>query len=236
MSAAITTPPRVTTPPPLEPGDHLSGPEFLRRYAAMPEKRKAELIEGVVHMPSPVRADWHGGPHSGLMFWLTYYWAFTQGVWVYDNTTMRLDLANLPQPDAMLLILPRCGGRASIGTDGYVTRGAELIAEITASSASIDLGTKMSMYRQHKVREYVVWRVLDQAIDWFVLHRSKYEPLVPDAQGILHSKTFPGLCLDPVALMNFDLQAVLRLLQQGFATPEHAAFVAKLRQAGSNKP
>ena len=54
MVAKTTTgskPPRIL---PLEHGDHLTREEFERRYEAMPHVRKAELIEGVVYMPSPV--------------------------------------------------------------------------------------------------------------------------------------------------------------------------------------
>ena len=40
---------------PLENGDRLTRAEFERRYAAMPRLKKAELIEGIVYVPSPVR-------------------------------------------------------------------------------------------------------------------------------------------------------------------------------------
>ena len=235
MSAAITKPARVKPIPRLEQGDHLSGPEFLRRYAAMPEKRKVELIEGVVYMASPVRADQHGEQHGMLMHWLMHYRGWTPGVRVFADSTVQLDLNNLPQPDGLMLIDPLCGGQAFINADGYVQNNPDLAAEVASSSVSYDLGIKMEMYRRHKVREYVVWRVLDQAIDWFSLRRTKYEPLQPDAQGILRSRVFPGLWMNPTAMLRFDVQAVTQLLQQGFATPEHAAFVAKLRQAGQNR-
>jgi len=38
-------------------------------------------------------------------------------------------------------------------------------------SASFALHTKLHVYRRNGVREYVVWRVLDQQLDWFVLER-----------------------------------------------------------------
>jgi hypothetical protein len=40
--------------PPLENGDWLSRGEFERRFNAMPGLKRAELIEGVVHLPSPI--------------------------------------------------------------------------------------------------------------------------------------------------------------------------------------
>src|SRR6266404_2316527 len=78
--------------PLLEPGDRLSRAEFERRYERMPEVRKAELIEGTVYMPSPVRVRKHGIPHNQLGTWLGHYVSETPGVECCDNSTVRLDL------------------------------------------------------------------------------------------------------------------------------------------------
>src|SRR5262245_22343202 len=86
--------------PPLRAGDRLSRGEFERRYEAMPEVNKAELIEGVVYMPSPTSLNEHGGPHFDLIGWLALYRAFTPGVQGGDSTTVRLDEDNEPQSDA----------------------------------------------------------------------------------------------------------------------------------------
>ena len=51
-AARITKPPKQVRIPPLENGDRLTVAEFERRYEAMPELKKAELINGVVHIPS----------------------------------------------------------------------------------------------------------------------------------------------------------------------------------------
>src|SRR5205807_2900720 len=91
---------------PLEPGDRLTRPEFERRYDAMPHLKKAELIEGVVYLPSPVRNDAHSSPHFDLITWLGIYRMFTPGVAGGDNGSLRLDLDNEPQPDAFLRLLP----------------------------------------------------------------------------------------------------------------------------------
>src|SRR5205823_5660159 len=139
-------PPAGSPPPPLEPGDRLSREEFERRYEAMPELKKAELIEGVVHLPSPVRMMRHGRPHAGIITWLGVYDANTAGVWVVDNTTLRLDLDNEPQPDAALMIEPDCGGQVRLTSDDYVEGAPELVAEVAASSASIDLHAKLRVY------------------------------------------------------------------------------------------
>lgn len=214
---------------PLEPGDRLTRDEFERRYDAMPHLKKAELIEGVVYMPSAVRYRRHSQPHFRLITWLGTYEAATLGVGGGDNSTARLDLDNEPQPDALLLILPECGGQARISADDYIEQAPELVAEVAASSTSFDLNTKLNVYRRSGVREYLVWRVLDQEFDWFVLRSGQFAPLAPDADGILRSEVFPGLWLDAAALLRGDMPRVLGVVQQGVASPEHAAFVAQLQ-------
>jgi hypothetical protein len=214
--------------PPLEAGDRLSRAEFERRYEGMPHLKKAELIEGVVYVPTPVRLYRHGRPHAHLIGWLVVYEANTPGVVTGDNSTARLDLDNEPQPDALLLIVPARGGQARITSDDLIEGSPELVAEVAASSVSYDLNAKLNVYRRNGVREYVVWRVLNQEVDWFVLRDSQYERQPPDAQGLLRSVVFPGLWLDPAALLRGDMATVLAVLQQGLASAEHAAFAAHL--------
>lgn len=229
LSAHVQSPEQI---PPLEPGDRLTRPEFERRYAAMPQLHKAELIEGVVHMPSPVRFRRHGRPQVHLIAWLAQYEAGTPGVMTGDNSTTRLDMDNEPQPDALLLIDPALGGQARISEDDYIETAPELVAEVASSSVSIDLHAKFRVYQRSGVREYLVLRVLDQAVDWFVLRTGQYERLEPDEQGLLRSAVFPGLWLDATALFRSDLAAVLATVQHGLVSPEHAAFVARLQPSG----
>src|SRR4051812_18183420 len=214
--------------PPLVAGDRLTRDEFERRYTSMPHVKKAELIEGVVYMPSPVSLEGHAVPHADFMGWLFVYRASTPGVQAGDNGTLRLDLDNEPQPDAFLRILPEFGGQSKT-VDDYVEGAPELVAEVAASSASYDLHDKLNAYRRNGVKEYIVWRVWDRAIDWFVLEAGRYQAAQPTDAGILQSKTFPGLWLDPAALLRGDLARVIQLVQQGLATPEHAEFVKKLK-------
>jgi len=214
---------------PLENGDKLTRAEFERRYEAMPHLKKAELIEGVVYVPSPVRHRYHGHPHTHLIGWLVHYEAATPGVEASDNCSVRLDLDNEPQPDVLLFIDPACGGQALIDADGYIEGAPELVAEVASSSASYDLHAKLRVYRRNGVREYIVWRVLEQEIDWFVLRVGQYERLALDAEGLLRSEVFPGLWLDPTALLQGDLATVFAVVQRGLASPEHAAFATRLR-------
>ena len=215
--------------PRLENGDRLTRAEFERRYDAMPGLKKAELIDGVVYMPSPVRIRHHSSPHFNLVGWLSIYRLATPGVLGGDNGSIRLDLESMPQPDAFLMVLPSHGGQADISEDDYGERGPELIAEVAASSVSIDLNSKFHVYRRNGVQEYIVWRVEDQAIDWFILREGRYERLALDAANLYRSEVFPGLWLDPLALIRDDPTRLLAVAQEGLATPEHAAFVARLQ-------
>jgi Uma2 family endonuclease len=216
---------------PLENGDRLTRLEFERRYDAMPEVKKAELIEGVVYMPSPVRVKSHGTPHGHIIGWLFNYCAATPGVEFAADTTVRLDADNEPQPDAVLWIAEAAGGHARISEDDYLEGAPELIVEVAASSASYDLHDKLNAYRRNGISEYVVWRVYDREVDWFVLEAGRYVKLTPDSEGMLHSRIFPGLRLCAPAMLEGDLARVLAELQAGLASEEHSAFIAKLKSS-----
>jgi Uma2 family endonuclease len=211
------------TLPPLENGDKLTRYEFEQRYAAMPQVKKAELVEGFVYMASPLHAKAHAEPHAHVIGWLVAYKAATSGVQLLDNATVRLDSDNEVQPDALLRI--EQNGQSIISEDDYVEGAPELIVEIAASSASIDLTQKFNVYRRNQVQEYLVWRVYDGEFDWFCLKEGKYIPLQPNKAGIFCSVVFPGLWLEKSALLSGDLATVLSVLQQGLATPEHQRFV-----------
>ena len=217
--------------PPLENGDRLTRAEFERRYEAMPQVKKAELIEGVVYMPSPVKIKKHGAPQSGIVGWLLYYAAHTPGVETGDNATVRLDLDNQPQPDVVLRILPEAGGQTTDSEDGYIEGAPELAAEVASSSASYDLHQKKHSYRRNGVREYLVWVTEEQQLHWWELRDDQYVPLAPDAQGLIKSRVFPGLWLDAAALLRRDFARVLEVVGQGVASQEHARFVAQLAEA-----
>ncbi len=214
------------TIPTLENGDRLTRVEFERRYHAMPDLKKAELIEGIVYMSSPLRITQHGEPHADIIGWLSFYKAFTSNLQLGDNCTVRLDLDNEPQPDALLRI--EVGGQSTVSQDGYVAGAPELIAEIAASTVSIDLHKKLTVYRRHQVQEYLIWRVDDQEFDWFRLNNGEYIQLEPNSEGVICSQIFPGLWLDKAALLRGDLAKVLTVVQQGLSTREHQEFVEKL--------
>ncbi len=214
--------------PPLESGDRLTRHEFERRYLAAPHIKKAELIEGVAYVASPLRFQQHAEPHSRLHGWLWTYQISTLGLRLGIEPTIRLDLDNEPQPDAVLLIDENAGGRSRLGDDGYLEGAPELVAEIAASSAAYDLYDKKTAYRRNEVKEYIVWQVLEQKLDWFILRDGVYESLIADDTGIIRSEVFPGLWLAVSGLLAGDMTQVLSVLQAGLNSPEHAAFVKQL--------
>ncbi|MFQ4140806.1 Uma2 family endonuclease [Chlorogloeopsis sp. ULAP02] len=207
--------------PLLENGDRLTRDEFERRYHAMPDLKKAELIEGVVYVPSPLRYYRHGRPHAHIMAWLGLYSSATPGVEFADNATVRLDLDNEPQPDALLRIEEACGGRSRISEDDYVEGAPELIVEIASSSASYDLHDKLKVYRRNGVQEYIVWQLAEQKLDWFSLQGGEYIPLQPDESNLTRSRIFPGLDLPIAALLAGDLATVLAQVQKSMITEAH---------------
>ena len=215
--------------PPLTNGDKLTRYEFERRYNAVSKPKKAELIEGIVYiMPAALRFRSHGQPHGRILTWLGNYEAMTPGVALGVEPTVRLDLDNEPQPDAVLIIIPEAGGQTRISEDDYIEGPPELVVEIAASSVAIDLHGKKQAYRRNGVREYIVWQVLDEKLSWFSLQEGEYLELAPNEEGVLKSRVFPGLWLAVNELLTGNMQVVLNVLQTGLQSVEHADFIEKL--------
>src|SRR5262245_65859234 len=206
--------------PPLEAGDHLDQATFHARYEAMPPDFRAELIGGVVFVPSPLRSE-HGVSHALVMGWLTNYWGATLGTQVRDNATAILGEESEPQPDAALIIEPEHGGPSRLSEEGYATGPPELIVEVASSSESIDLHAKRRDYGQAGVLEYVVVVLRQRVVRWFVLQDGTYREVEADAHGLFKSTVFPGLWLDAPALLRLDVRQVMATLQHGIETSEH---------------
>jgi Uma2 family endonuclease len=222
------------TLPALENGDRLTRAEFERRYTSMPEVKKAELIEGVVYMSSPVRLKAHAQPHADMATWLGNYRAATPFVFSADNATVRLDLDNEPQPDLLLYIEDVAGGQSYVDKEGYLSGSPELVIEIAASTASYDLHDKLKAYRRNGVKEYIIWQTQNQKIDWLIFSEGQYYSLASD-NGVYKSPNFPGLWLDSKALLENNLSSVLETLQRGLAIPEHKAFVTELSEKAADQ-
>ncbi|MCI0699718.1 MAG: Uma2 family endonuclease [Planctomycetia bacterium] len=251
-AAQITKPkpqPKPEPIPPLRDGDCMGVDEFLRRYAADKEVYSAELLQGVVHITRrrviqdgkemivpPISADGHAKPDNQLQTWFGVYSAHTPGVQALSPVTTILPSKETGlEPDAVLRILPECGGGSTIGADKFVHGRPELLAEISFTSGSRDFGKKFDAYQADGVPEYLIWRTEEKEIHWFALKRKKYVALQPHSDGTLRSEQFPGLWLDVPALLAGDMAKVLATLQQGIASPEHTAFVTKLQKAAKKK-
>ena len=238
VSATLAPPPaaRRSAPtvavPPLRHGDRLRWPEYIRRYEAMPDGFRAELLAGEVFVrTNALRVRAHGRPHRLVETWLGTYEARTPGAEGATASTVRLTDVDGPEPDSILRLDPRCGGASTETANDYVSGPPELLVEIGASTASRDLNQKRERYRLAGVREYLVVAPLRRRAFWFVLtdDGEHYERLRRTRGGVVRSRAFPGLWLNVPALLALDFAAVLDTLDEGLATSEHAAFAAANR-------
>jgi len=219
--------------PPLVAGDYLTRDEFLRRWEAMPELKRAELIQGVVYMPSPLGFE-HGDTDHHVGTWIGVYEASTPGCRGSANATWIMGRKNVPQPDKSLRILPEYGGISHI--EGlYIAGPAEFLAETCLSSTAYDLHQKLKVYEKKGVNEYLAVLIQEQEVRWHRLVDGAFQIMPPSADGIYRSHVFPGLWLDPAALLAGNLTRVLAVLQEGLNSPEHKQFVDTLAVAYRTK-
>jgi Uma2 family endonuclease len=215
--------------PPLENGDHLDQETFHARYVAMPEGCRAELVGGIVYFAFPRRF-----PHSQAQVlvsrWLGEFAEATPGTDALLGNTQILGPDSEPEPDGCLFVLPEYGGQVYVDEDDYLNGAPELIVEVSSATESIDLNRKKLDYQKAGVREYVVLALRTQQVFWFVRQRGKYKEVPLPADGVFRSRVFPGLWLDAEAILRTDRRRVLVALREGLASPEHAAFVAKLEK------
>jgi Uma2 family endonuclease len=222
MREHITT----STPTLLVEGLRLDQPAFHALYEAMPPGTRAELIDGVVYMPSAVSVE-HGEAHVPVIVWLDYYAEQTAGVRAMDNTTTILGWKSEPQPDASLRIVPECGGRTSVER-GFVHGSPELVVEVAKATRYLDLGPKLNDYERAGVLEYVVRTFDPDEVYWFVQEQGTLVRQPIGSDGIYRSSVFPGLWLDTEALLTGDRRRLRTVVDQGCATADHAAFLARL--------
>jgi len=214
--------------PPLRDGDRLTADEFHRRYEAMPHVLNANLIDGVVYMSSPISFGRHAEPCALIVGLLHVYARFLRGLRLGDNSTLRVDDRNEPQPDVMLSLDADRGGQTWEDDRGFLHGTPELVVEVAASSARIDAGVKRDLYERIGVKEYILWRPLEDRLDWWGHADGSYQPLPADAAGVIRSAVFPGLWLDVPALMADDIRRLTETLEAGLASPEHQAFADRV--------
>jgi Uma2 family endonuclease len=234
MATAIDSSSPPPALPPLENGDRLDQKTFHARYEAMPEDCRAELVGGIVYMPSPQKVP-HSKAQQLVVRWLDEYAEATPGTEALSNNTQILGPDSEPEPDACLFIAPEYGGQVYVDEGDYLNGPPELIVEVSSSTESIDLHRKKDDYQKAGVREYVVLALRTRRVFWFAHQRGKYKDVPPPADGIFRSRAFPGLWLDVEALLRAERRRVLAALRQGLAAPEHAAFVAKLAKRAPKK-
>lgn len=218
---------------PLFPGQQLDRATFHARYLGMPPGIKAELLQGTVFMPSPVGRE-HAGPTAKMAAWLEHYSAYTPGTEVFDNGTVLLTEGTEVQPDLCIRIDPASGGQSG-STGDYISGSPELIVEVAVSSDSYDLHSKRVVYAQAGVKEYLVFLPRAGKVFWLIHRGGDFERLSPGEDGLYRSEAFPGLWLDPEALIRLDTIALLETLRRGLATEEHSTFAARLAQARAER-
>ena len=220
--------------PPLERGDFLTRNEFLRRWEVMPQLKRAELLRGIVYIPSRVAIE-----HSEMEFnangWLGVYKAATPGCCGACNATWLMGDREVTQPDVSLRILPEYGGQSSV-VGGLASGAPELVAEVCTSAATYDLHQKLEVYEEFGVQEYVAVLMFEQQLRWHRLCRRRFKVMAAPTDGVYRSALFPGLWLDGAALLTNDLARVLAVLQDGVNSPEHAEFVQRLAARRRQQP
>jgi Uma2 family endonuclease len=196
--------------PELENGAVMTREEFHAIYSQCEDLHRVELIEGVVYLPSPISLRQHGHPLMRISRWLDQYADRSPSLMAATPSTVFLDDRNEPEPDAMLIV----DTPGATDEDGHVLKVPELIVEVAASSRSRDLHQKKRAYERAGVREYIVWRTRDRALDWFELGTDgRYFVRTPDERGLIESTQFPGLILDVPALLRQDKRSVLAALR-----------------------
>jgi Uma2 family endonuclease len=216
-----------TSLPPLQNGERLDQKTFHVRYEAMPKRVRAELIGGIVYLLAPDNLR-HGRVKMRVVHWLTEYEDATPGTEAYANSTAILGEDSETQPDAHLIIPPEKGGQMRMNEDEYLEGAPELVAEVALNREAIDLHAKKKDYEKAGVREYVVIVLQQNQIIWYISPKGRFEELALEVDGIFRSGVFPGLWLDPDALLRLDKDRIREVLQQGLASPKHAAFVGRL--------
>lgn len=213
----------------LAPGDRMGLEEFLERWEQSPELKFAELIDGVVYMPSPLSV-----PHSrfdGRAHSLLGYYGLRSGVCeIFPNATWILR-GSAPQPDLAVALSPEYGGKMEAAPRDLATGLPELVVEVCRSSRSYDLGPKLALYQRGGVPEYLAILVEERRFEWRILDQGHYR-LMEASDGIFRSRILPGLWIDEPAFWRADGSRLLAVVDQGLTSPEFLEF----KQRTSPKP
>jgi len=212
----------------LAPGDRMELKEFLERWDQLPELKFAELIDGVVYMPSAVSLP-HGDFDrlAGSVFG---YYRLRSGICSGSTNATWLMRESAPQPDLALYLQPEYGGQTKIGPRKLGSGIPELTVEVCISSRSYDLGPKLALNERVGVPEYLAILTEEKRFEWRTLVQDSYQFLQPD-NGVFRSRILPGLWIDEPAFWRADGPRLLTVLEDGMDSPEFLEFKRKLKPA-----
>ena len=205
----------------LAPGDRMDLCEFLERWEQSPELKFAELIDGVVYMPSPLSLP-HGRFDSVAQYVFTHY-AMSSGVCESQAGVTWLMLGSAPQPDLALSLNSQYGGKMEIAPRELASGLPELVVELCQASRSYDLGPKLALYERAGVPEYLAILIEERRFEWRILEQGRYR-LMETGDGIFRSRILPGLWIDEPAFWRKDDPRLLAVVDQGLQSPEFLDF------------
>ena len=214
-------------PPGLVTGERMSVDEFLRRWEELPDLKKAELVDGIVYVPSPLSLE-HGSLDSLIIWWLAHYAHATPGCKAGNNSTWLMLVAHRNP-------MPSCGScPRTVGSRGrerqFGAGAPELAVEVCVTSTEVDFGPKLKLYERAGVREYITIELFGQRIVWRMLENAVYVAQQVPSDGVLRSQVFPGLWLDVAAFWDDDGAKMLAALNAGLSSEDHQRFVERLRR------
>ena len=196
--------------PPLRHGDALSFAEFRRLWELHPEVKSAQLIDGRVFI-EPFVDEFHGLTSAIVIGWIArFFFIPPRGVEPLAHMTTELFGTQSVEAD---ILVRRHDGLSTIDGEGRMHGPPELAVEVASDfSVGLDLGRKKELYCEAGVLEYIVFQ--QDRIDWFILEDGKYRSLLPDANGVIESRLFPGLRLQVQAMLDQDIATVIAAVAQ----------------------
>ena len=225
----------------LRDGERIPPDEFRRRCGvleAVGVDFRVEYVNGVVRMMPPPNFAGHTHPIRVMQGLLSAYTRQTPGVIDYTESGVTLPVEETSadvSPDLCLVVQPGRGGQMSVDDAGYFVGPPELVVEVANSSLSYDLGEKRDLYEAAGVQEYLVHATRERRLLMMRRDGDRFRTVMPDADGVLASRIFPGLVFDTAAIIADDIAAAEATLDRVMQSPEVAAahqnLVASLAEA-----
>lgn len=171
-----------------------AGPHSFEEFCRIVrEDQKADLINGVIYMPSPENTD-----DNELFIWLvTLMNLFVRrkklGQIYGSRVAFRLAEKHGPEPDIAFV---RTENMERV-TRGGVEGPADLAIEIVSpDSVERDYYLKRELYELYRIPEYWIIDEMDQTVTLLRLKQAKYREVRPQ-KGEMHSQVLTGFWLRP---------------------------------------